>query len=171
MKKTTVLGSVTLAAMLAATLSTAVLAERGGMGPMGGMPMLDFDRLDADKDGKLTEAELKAAMTARLTEADADKDGKLSAEELMAMRDKMQAERKLARAKAMIERHDSDGDGFVSITEMEAAAPNMGKMVSRLDDDGDGAISKDEMAAMQDHMGGHGGKKGHHGGGMWGNDD
>lgn len=177
MKPTPALGSLALATLMAALLSTAALAERGGMGPMGAMPMMDFDQLDADKDGKLTEAEIKAAMTARLTEADTDKDGKLSPEELIALREKMAAERKMARARAMIERHDTDKDGFVSITEMEAAGPDTGRMFDRVDADDDGAISKEEMQAMRDRIAerrkdkGDHGRKGQHGGGMWWSDD
>ena len=53
----------------------------GGMGGMGGpeqggtMPM--FEERDADKDGRVTGAEVTAHHAARLAGADADKDGKV----------------------------------------------------------------------------------------------
>lgn len=167
--------AVMLAALMGITLSTAVLAADGSLGgPMGGA-MLNFDQLDANKDGKLTKEELAANRTAKFTEADTDKDGKLSADEMVAMHEKAAAERKAERAKAMIARIDSDKDGFVSDAEMQAM-PMMGKMFDRLDENADGAISTEEMAAIRVRMDermhgkGHGvGHGGHakHGGGFW----
>jgi Ca2+-binding EF-hand superfamily protein len=93
---------------------------------------------------------------------------------LIAMRDAADAERKAARAKAMLARIDTDADGFVSVAEMEAM-PMMSQMFDRVDDNSDGAISKDEMDAMQarmaEHRGhgrGHGMGHGKGGGGFWG---
>ncbi len=45
-----------------------------------------FDLLDTDKDGAVTEAELKARPDPRFAKLDADKDGVLSADELKAAR-------------------------------------------------------------------------------------
>lgn len=163
----------TLAALVAAALSTAVLAEAGPMGGPGMMPMFNFDQADADKDGKITKDEVTALMTTRMTEADTDKDGKLSADELVAMREKAEAAQKAERAKAMIAKLDSDADGFLTPAEMAAAeGPQM--MFDRMDTNSDGALTQDEIdtmkAEMQEHMGGHGkhGKHGgKHGGGFW----
>lgn len=170
--------AVMLAALMGLTLSTAAMAEDGSFGgPMGGA-LLNFDQLDANKDGKVTKEELAAHRTAKFTEADTDKDGKLSADEMVTMHEKAVAERKAAMAKAMIARIDSDKDGFVSDAEMQSM-PMMGKMFDRLDENADGAISTEEMAAMKARMGerrhgkghgmGHGGYGGHgkHGGGIW----
>lgn len=168
--------AVMLAALLGATLSTAAMAEKGPMGGMMGGPLMNFEELDADKDGKVTKEELAANRTAKFTEADADKDGKLSADEMLAMHEKAQAARKAEMAKGMIARIDTDKDGFVSAAEMEAM-PMMDKMFDRVDENSDGAISTEEMEAvkarMAERMGdgeGHGkghGKHGGHGGGFW----
>ncbi|WCT73425.1 EF-hand domain-containing protein [Sphingomonas naphthae] len=52
----------------------------------GMMMMAMFDRIDADKDGKVTEAEAVAAARARFAKIDTDGDGKLSEAERMAAR-------------------------------------------------------------------------------------
>jgi len=54
-----------------------------------------------------------------------------------------------ARAKAMIEMRDQDGDGLLSAEEL-AAGPDRGRMFDRIDADGDGSISKEEFDAARD---------------------
>lgn len=164
--------ALTLAAVVAATLSTAAFAENGPMGGPGMMPMMNFEQADADKDGKVTKEEMAALMTAHMTEADIDKDGKLSADELVAMREKAEAAQKAERAKAMIAKLDTDADGFLTAAEMTAAeGPQM--MFDRMDADSDGAVTQEEVdamkAEMQERMGGKGKHGGHgkHGGGFW----
>lgn len=166
--------AVMLAALVGATLSTAALAEKGPMGGQMGGPMMNFEELDADKDGKVTKEELAANHAAKFAEADTDKDGKLSADEMVAMRAKAEATRKAEMAKAMIASIDTDKDGFVSAAEMDAM-PMMDKMFDRVDENSDGAISREEMEAVQARMGermkgggeGHGKGHGKHGGGFW----
>ena len=51
----------------------------------------------------------------------------------------------------MIERHDSDGDGLISVAEM-AAGPMPLTVFDRIDSDKDGAISADEAEAARKHM-------------------
>lgn len=169
MQKRSIFTAITLATLVAATLSTSASAERLGGGMMGGMdggPMMDFATLDADKDGKVTQDEMTAFHTAKVTAADADKDGKLSADELAAMQMTAMQARAANRAAMMVERMDSDGDGLISAAEM-AAGPNRADMFARMDADGDGAVTQAEVdaakAKMQGMMGGHGkhGGKGH----------
>ncbi len=165
MRKTTALTSLTLAALVAAGLSTAVLAQEQPAPPPAGedVPMFLFDKIDADKDGKVTQAEIDAFKAARFAEADADKDGKLSPAELVAMREKAEAERKMQGAEKMVARIDRDGDGLLSPEEM-AAGPRPKSLIERMDTDGDGAVSKAEaeaaQARMQDRMEDHRGGKG-----------
>jgi hypothetical protein len=148
----------TMSKLLAATvvlgtfgagIMSPVLAERGP--GHGGMPAFNFDALDADKDGKVTEAEIEAARTARVTTADANKDGLMSAEELAAMQLAEMTARANAMAAEMITRMDSDGDGLLSVAEM-AAGPGPARFFDRVDTDGDGAISRAEADAAAEMM-------------------
>ena len=62
------------------------MGEEGMMtGGPGAGPMVDFATLDADKDGKVTKAEITAARAAQATAADANSDGRLSVDEIAAM--------------------------------------------------------------------------------------
>lgn len=146
----------------------------GAMGPgamgqgMGMPPMFDFATLDADKDGKITKAEMEAAKAARFAAMDSNSDGKVSAEEMTAAREKMRAERQATMMTRMIAKFDTDGDGMLSATEMPTP-PNGDAMFDRIDTDKDGAISQAEADAakqmMQERMAERGGKGGHGKGG------
>lgn len=147
--------AVAVLALMGASLGSAALAERGmdmgGMGDgegRGGMMPDQFDTIDANKDGKVTQDELAAFRTAEFAAADTNADGALSAEELSArMLQKM-----LARQGArMIENMDADGNGTLSVDEM-GDGPMAGNF-ARIDTDNDGAISKAEVEAVADHMG------------------
>jgi hypothetical protein len=52
-----------------------------------------MDRMDTDKDGKISQAEFRAGAEARFDRADANKDGKLTPEERRAMRESMGGKR------------------------------------------------------------------------------
>lgn len=160
-----------LVALAVALAGSAALADRGERfggegGPMFGM---DFAAIDADKDGKITQAEIDAHRAAQAKALDTDGDGLLSAEELAAMHLQNATTRANDRAARMIERMDSDGDGKLSAAEM-AARPMPARMFDRLDTDKDGAITEAELAAARDRMTERMGdrrgdmKRGHHGG-------
>ena len=117
-------------------LAGAAVAETGGLGGMmghgGGMDAAAmFTTLDADKDGKVTQAEVDAHKAARVAEVDANADGLLSADELSQMQIKAMTERANTMAAAMIERLDSDADGLLSAAEM-AAAPGPSMMIDKM---------------------------------------
>lgn len=149
MKTSKLIVAATLLGSLGLGIVSPVLAERGP--GQGGMPAFNFDLLDADKDGKVTEAEIAAARTARVTVADANKDGLMSAEELAAMQLAEMTERANAMAAEMIARMDSDGDELLSAAEM-AARPGPAQFFDRIDTDGDGAISREEADAAAEKM-------------------
>ncbi|MDP4034191.1 MAG: EF-hand domain-containing protein [Pseudorhodobacter sp.] len=114
----------TLVALAIALTAGVALADRGdrmgGMGGMGG-PMggagfeMDFAAIDADKDGKITQAEIDAFRAARTAAIDTDGDGKLSAAEMTTR--PMPAR--------MFERLDTDKDGAISEAEITAAKERM----------------------------------------------
>lgn len=148
-----VAGLATAISLGAVTEAQAESHTRGGH--QGGMGVQhSFEDLDTDGDGSITPAEMAGHMQARFKGADSDGDGLLSREELVARMMERQAERMGRRADHMIERHDANGDGMLSMDEMRA--DRQGRMFERLDTDGDGVISKTEFDAMQER---HGGRK------------
>ncbi|SEM98137.1 Ca2+-binding protein, EF-hand superfamily [Roseovarius tolerans] len=124
----------------------------------GGMRMQhSFEELDTDGDGKITPEEMSGHMQSRFDGADTDGDGALSRDELVARMMERRAERMGNYADHMIERHDANADGKLSMDEMRA--DRQGKMFKRVDADGDGAISADEFAKMREMRGKHHGMK------------
>lgn len=165
--KTPILAALALAALT----GSAALAERMpmmGEGMMGGPEgAFDFAAVDADKDGKITRAEMDAHRAAEVTAVDADRDGKLSATELQAMILARMTARATAMATAMMTGMDQDGDGLLTAAEL-AVRPGPAMLFDRADADGDGAVTEAEIAALRDDMGGHmgggdGEGRGHHG--------
>ncbi|TLD72315.1 EF-hand domain-containing protein [Phragmitibacter flavus] len=95
--------------VLTSSVTLATAQDKGKpKGPGGDRPVPPevLEKFDADKDGKLSPEERKAAREAREKEFDKDGDGKLNQEEKAAMQE-------AGRAK-MLERFDKDGDGKLS---------------------------------------------------------
>jgi hypothetical protein len=153
MQKKTGIMALAGALVLAAGFANLALADRGdGYGPNGAMMgMPNFEAMDADKSGSVTEAEITAFRAGQVAKADADGDGKLNATELAVLQQTEMQERMAARAAWMIERFDSDGDGLLSAEEL-AAGPRQETMFDRMDADGDGAITEAEMDGARDRM-------------------
>lgn len=122
-------------------------------GDRGRGPQIDFDTVDADKDGKITPTEIAASRAARFAAADTNGDGKLDRAELIARAEATKAERMATRALDML---DADRDGALSAAEM-ADGPGMGtRMFARMDADKDGALTRAELDAARDDMRGKG---------------
>ena len=125
-----------------------------------------FQKLDSNGDGVVTTAELEAGALARWTRSDTNKDGKVTADEAKSQFDQHKQEMftkhdvngdgKLSKdelgkmPEARFTALDTDKDGSISQTEMEAGHPGKGKMAAKLegklpgDSNGDGAITKEE---------------------------
>ena len=94
-----------------------------------------LDRVDADKDGKISKAEADAEGAKLFAKLDDNSNGKIEENEM--------PQRHWARfGGKMFDRIDADKDGKVTKAEFEAAGA---AMFQRMDKNGDGIIEKDEM--------------------------
>lgn len=156
------LTSVTAVA-LAQNNTTPAAPEAGKAQPDQPRRNARFERLDTNKDGSIAQDEFVSAQN--LKDADANNDGTLSNEELVAMVQKREAERQ---AERLTRRLDIDGDGKVTIAEVEK---NKAKRFALLDRNDDGKLERDELRGgrhgghgKHGRHGDHGRRDGHHGG-------
>lgn len=96
-----------------------------------------LERLDANKDGSVDQQEFTAA--ANIKQADTNADGTLSTDELVAMVQKRQAERQ---AERLTRRLDIDGDGQVTLVEIEK---NKTERFALMDRNDDGKLEANEL--------------------------
>jgi len=109
-------------------------------------------------DGALSRAELerRSPRLARHFDAiDADGDGRVTAAEIRAWRRSGRARGdrepgRRARFDALFRRADADGDGMLSRAEAHAALPRLARKFERVDADGDGRITIEEAHAWLD---------------------
>ena len=157
MKRSTKIIIATVAGVVAigAIAGTSIASKRGGWGGGceygmsqgyggyghhrgGGKGFAMIEKFDANKDGKLTAAELTAARDNAIAKHDADKDGKLSLDEFQGVwADLMRGPTVRA-----FQHLDANGDAKVTMDEIQVP---MDRMMSRMDRNDDGVISKDDM--------------------------
>lgn len=126
----------TLAA--SATFATASLANEPSL-PRSEKP---FQRVDMNKDGKITPDEMKPMAQKRLSRLDRDRDGKVTTAELDAtLRERMEA-----RKARMMERLDLDKDGTVTEAEMNTYVDGL---FQTADTDHDGGVTLAEAQALR----------------------
>ncbi|HXV39823.1 MAG TPA: EF-hand domain-containing protein [Steroidobacteraceae bacterium] len=99
-------------------------------------------RLDTNGDGSVDLAEMQAAKAdftvEQFNKADANGDGLLSRDEL-----------RQAHHRARFGRLDQDGNGSVSLAELQAAKPEVtAEKFATMDADGNGQVTPEEMRAM-----------------------
>lgn len=122
------------------------VSAQGHGGQHGQGPHHSFDEIDANGDGQITAEEMAAHRQARFEAMDTNGDGKVSADEMQArMQERMQD-----RVSRMMARADKDGDGGLSMEEMQGM--RRGAMMDQADTDGDGMISQAEFDAMHQNM-------------------
>lgn len=143
--------SILTTSLVTLSIASAALAHDGGKngrhggGFMKGEPVT-FAEIDTNSDGQITVEEITALKATRFAEADTDGNGELSLEELTAKSPDGNADR----AAEMLERHDSDNSGGLSVDEMTGPRDDgdrAQKMIERMDTDGDGQISQAEFDA------------------------
>lgn len=155
-------GLTTLALVGTASLAMACGDKgHGGRGGPHGGPQINFEEVDANSDGQLSQEEMAAHHKAKFDKADTDGNGALSQAEMKAQMEARMQERAQKRAERgdkmmarMIERHDANGDGELGFDEMKG--DREAKMFARMDADKSGTISAEELEQMGAH-----GRKGH----------
>jgi|TARA_R100000501_G_scaffold1440_2_gene4321 Ca2+-binding EF-hand superfamily protein len=158
-----------IAASMATLFAAGAHAAPGDGGPKRGADMdradvearvtEHFQKMDADSDGTVTEAEAKAARETMMAErsgemfakADTDGSGAISEAEWNAMAEKRGGKRAGARHKGgnMMMRADADGDGRITLA--EAKAPALDRF-DRADTDKDGTVTAAERRAQWQTM-------------------
>lgn len=145
-KKTRMIAMAAAASLLTlgglAGLASADMGE-GMMGRGHGMMGRHLmERYDADKDGKVTQAEIDKSRQERLAEFDADKNGTLSLEEFKLLWLKSRNEMMVREFQFF----DKDGNGVVTIEEYQAP---MSDLVTRRDVNNDGALGPEDQRVQR----------------------
>lgn len=103
-----------------------------------------WDALDRDRDGYLSRAEAAGtpALSDRFEQLDANRDARLSQQELRAsVEDRLQAA-------------DTNQDGAIDRAEADASLPRVAQFFDRLDADGNGRLTVDEVQRVASRFAG-----------------
>lgn len=168
MKRSAILSGLVLAAVMAAGIATAWRAEADthqAMGPAAGMGMgmgkgmssmmmrSPFAAIDSNHDKVLSPDEVKAFIASKVDGLDANHDGFLTADEIAAQGTKLFKARVTAQAEAMVKKLDTDGDGKLSLAELDARPMPMQGLIDRMLKAGNGKITKEAFDATRERMG------------------
>lgn len=102
-----------------------------------------FESYDANSDGEVTQEEINTVRAERLAEFDTDGDSQLTLDEYQALWLDAMRERMVDQ----FQRHDDDGDGFVTVEEF---GEDFARIVERRDRNGDGVLSADDLRQRLD---------------------
>jgi len=132
----------TCALAVAALLAGAVMAGDKPHGDAHGM------RADTDGDGRISRAEATAAASDKsgdwFDKLDSDKDGYVTQDEMKQARETRRGEMK-AHMEERFKAADINSDGQLSLDEVQAKMPRLAERFNSLDADKNGMLSKDEM--------------------------
>lgn len=145
MQPRTFLALALLAGIAGASVALAAPASAETGGRLGASI---FERIDANRDGRVDAGEMATARGARFDRADRDGDGFVTEAEMERLQARIQrAAKAIEGGLAMrFDRFDADGDGRVSRAEF--TAEHAGPVTKLLDADGDGAISQAEFSRL-----------------------
>lgn len=114
-----------------------------------------FERLDSNKDGKITQDEVPAPAWERIGKADRDEDGAVSKQEMAAAAAAFAKSKGMDKGKGkgrpsggsapIFGKYDSDNDGKLS---REEVPEEMWSRLSKADEDADGLVSKEELQSI-----------------------
>ena len=128
---------------------------RDGMHRMHKMGAAFLDKIDANKDGNISQAEHDAMRAAHLAELDGNNDGYVTFDEQQAAREARRAAREARQVERFTARHDKNGDGRVSVDELAQRGDGM---FERMDANGDGMVTREEMQQNRGKRFRHGGE-------------
>ena len=132
----------TCALAIAALLAGAAMAGNQPHGDAHGM------RADTDGDGRVSRAEATAAAADKSGEwfdkLDTDKDGYVTQDEMKQARETRRGEMK-AHMEERFKEADANTDGQLSLDEVQAKMPRLAERFNTLDADKNGMLSKDEL--------------------------
>jgi Ca2+-binding EF-hand superfamily protein len=143
----------TCAIAIAALLAGHAMA---GDSPKSDAPR-DEMRADTDHDGRISRAEATAAGSERSAEwfdkLDLNKDGYVTQDEMRQAHESRRAEMQ-AKMEERFKEADANNDGQLSLEELQAKMPRLAERFSTLDTDKNGFLSKDELKHGGPHHGG-----------------